>query len=116
MTTDKNFSENFRNITNLYLSNNKISNAGLIHIKDLNQKANSLAYILREKGVGSQVHYIPIHLQPYYQDKYGYKKGDYPVSEDYYKEALAIPLYPGMSDDDVEKVTGSVKEILLTNE
>jgi len=56
------------------------------------------------------VHYIPVHTQPYYQENYGYKWGDYSVAEDYYEKALSIPLYPKMTDDDVyyviEKIIG----------
>ncbi len=65
---------------------------------------------LRLKNIGTQVHYIPVHTQPYYQENYGYKWGDYSVAEDYYEKALSIPLYPKMTDDDVyyviEKIIG----------
>jgi dTDP-4-amino-4,6-dideoxygalactose transaminase len=59
---------------------------------------------LREKGIGTQVLYIPVHLQPYYQNHYGFKPGDFPVAEDYYHHCLSIPLFPKMTDDDVKKV------------
>jgi len=64
---------------------------------------------LRSKSVGTQVHYIPVHTQPYYKTKYGYKWGNYPVAEEYYQKALSIPLYPKMKDDDVEYVIESIK-------
>ena len=64
---------------------------------------------LREKNVGTQVHYIPVHTQPYYKNKYGYKWGDFPVAEEYYQKALSIPLYPKMKDADVEYVIESIK-------
>ena len=67
---------------------------------------------LKSKNIGTQVHYIPVHTQPYYQENYGYKWGDYPVAEDYYEKALSIPLYPKMSDEDVEYVIKSVKEVI----
>ena len=65
---------------------------------------------LRERGIGVNVHYIPVHLQPYYRDKYGYSPGDYPLAEEYYRHAITIPLYPAMTDDEVARVIDSVHE------
>ena len=66
---------------------------------------------LKNKGIGTQVHYIPVHTQPYYKNKFGFKWGDYPIAEDYYKKALSIPLYPMMTDKDVEYVIDSIVKI-----
>jgi len=59
---------------------------------------------LREAGLGVNVHYIPVHLQPYYQDKFGCKEGDFPEAETYYHGAITLPLFPTMSDDDIQYV------------
>jgi UDP-4-amino-4,6-dideoxy-N-acetyl-beta-L-altrosamine transaminase len=60
---------------------------------------------LKQKGIGTQVHYIPVNSQPYYVKKYGeYSAKDYPVTESYYNKCLSIPLFPMMSDEDVEYV------------
>lgn len=67
---------------------------------------------LRDKGIGTQVHYIPVHTQPFYKNTFGYKDGDYPVAEKYYEQELSLPLYPGMSDEDVENVIKAVKEVV----
>ena len=67
---------------------------------------------LREKGIYCQVHYIPVHTQPYYREKFGYKFGDYPVAEEYYRREITIPLYPKMEDDDVDYVIKSIREVL----
>lgn len=67
---------------------------------------------LKEKGVGTQVHYIPVPIQPYYKEKFGYKNGDYPKAEAYYEKELSLPLYPGMSDVDVNLVINSIKEVI----
>ncbi|MCK5032318.1 MAG: UDP-4-amino-4,6-dideoxy-N-acetyl-beta-L-altrosamine transaminase [Calditrichia bacterium] len=64
---------------------------------------------LKKKNIGTQVHYIPVHTQPYYRKKYGYNWGDYPIAEEYYQHALSIPLYPKMSDLDVKYVIDSIK-------
>jgi perosamine synthetase len=64
---------------------------------------------LREKGVGTQVLYIPVHLQPYYQEHYGFKPGDFPKAESYYQQCLSIPLFPKMTDEDVKQVIEAIK-------
>jgi len=66
---------------------------------------------LREVGVGTQVHYIPVHLQPWYREHLGTKRGDLPVAEQYYERALSIPLFPGMSDEDVATVIDAVRSL-----
>lgn len=64
---------------------------------------------LQKKGIGTQVHYIPIHTQPYYKNNFGYNWGDCPIAESYYQKALSLPLYPKMSDVEVEYVIKAVK-------
>lgn len=65
---------------------------------------------LREKGIGTQVHYIPIHLQPYYR---ALEPGlSLPGAESYYARALSLPLYPDMSDDDTDRVVEALREVL----
>ena len=63
---------------------------------------------LRERGLGVNVHYIPVHLQPYYQDNFTFKAGDFPVSEAYYQRAVTLPLFPAMTDDDIQYVIDAV--------
>lgn len=67
---------------------------------------------LREKGLGVQVHYIPVHLQPYYAEKYGYRPGDFPAAESYYAGAVSLPLFPAMTDDDTGYVIETVRDVL----
>jgi UDP-4-amino-4,6-dideoxy-N-acetyl-beta-L-altrosamine transaminase len=69
-----------------------------------------MKYLLNKK-IGTQVHYIPVHTQPYYQQNYGYKWGDYPISEEYYEKALSIPIYPKMTDEDVKYVIENILEL-----
>ncbi len=64
------------------------------------------------KGVGSQVHYIPVYRQPYYRRNYTYAFNDYPEAEKYYKECLSLPLFPSMTDKDVSKVVSALTQIL----
>ena len=67
---------------------------------------------LREKGVGSQVHYIPVHLQPYYRKHFGYKPGDMPNAEAFYEQELSLPLYPDLTKRDIQTVIETVKECI----
>jgi dTDP-4-amino-4,6-dideoxygalactose transaminase len=65
---------------------------------------------LRARGVGTQVHYIPVHRQPYYRDRYGAL--DLPGAEGWYDRCLSLPLYPGMADADVGRVAEALKAVL----
>ena len=65
---------------------------------------------LRKRGLGVQVHYIPVYLQPYYQ-QLGYKKGLCPNAEDFYEREISIPLYPDMSSEDVDYVINNTFEL-----
>jgi len=70
---------------------------------------------LRQKGIGTQVHYIPVNSQPYYITKYGkYRPEEYPVAESYYNKCLSIPLYPKMSDEDIEYVIQTVSGVMCS--
>jgi perosamine synthetase len=66
---------------------------------------------LRGRGIGTGVHFIPLHLQPYYQKAWGYRPGDFPVSEDYFNRCISLPIYPGMTDDDVDRVISALQDI-----
>ncbi len=67
---------------------------------------------LRARGIGVNVHYIPIHWHPYYQ-QLGFKRGQFPQSEAYYNRALTLPLYPGLSADNQNEVIQQLKEVLV---
>jgi dTDP-4-amino-4,6-dideoxygalactose transaminase len=59
---------------------------------------------LRGNGIGANLHYIPVHLHPSYREKLGMREGMFPVAEAAYKEILTLPLWPGLSDEDIETV------------
>lgn len=69
---------------------------------------------LRKDGVGTQVHYIPVYRQPYHRD--GVDKADFPNSEAYYRECLTIPLHPGLTDEEVERVIRAVRAVARRND
>lgn len=68
-----------------------------------NDKHAELVSELREQGIFAHVHYIPIHLQPYYKDL-GFKKGDFPNAEHYYQQAITLPLFPDLTLQEAERV------------
>ncbi|MFL0797180.1 MAG: UDP-4-amino-4,6-dideoxy-N-acetyl-beta-L-altrosamine transaminase [Cellvibrionaceae bacterium] len=66
---------------------------------------------LRRAGIGVNLHYIPIHSQPYYKNL-GFELGDFPESEKYYSQAISLPLYPELTPDDQQKVIDTLKGLL----
>jgi dTDP-4-amino-4,6-dideoxygalactose transaminase len=69
-------------------------------------RVNRDAFIraLKERGVTCSVHFIPLHLQPYYQRACGYKAGDFPQAEQQYGSCLSLPIFPGMTEQEIEHV------------
>jgi perosamine synthetase len=70
---------------------------------------------LKREGIGTSVHFIPLHLHPYYRDHYGYSAGDLPCAEDAYSRCISLPIYPDMSDMEVKRVVASVEKIVHAN-
>lgn len=67
---------------------------------------------LRAENIGVNVHYIPVHLHPYYRDRFGYKGGEFPVAEDAYERLISLPMFHGMSDGDAEDVIQAVRRVV----
>ncbi len=67
---------------------------------------------LRAENIGVHVHYIPVHLHPYYRDRFGHQSGEYPVAEAAYERLISLPMFHGMNDQDVEDVIGAVRKVL----
>jgi UDP-4-amino-4,6-dideoxy-N-acetyl-beta-L-altrosamine transaminase len=67
---------------------------------------------LAQAGVGSQVHYIPVYRHPYYAQRYAVDPGEFPAAESYYRGCLSLPIYPGLTDDDVELVIACVRDVV----
>jgi dTDP-4-amino-4,6-dideoxygalactose transaminase len=84
--------------------------AVLIAFDDLKITRQQLMARLRERGIGTQVHYIPVHRQPYYRARYG--EIALPGADAYYGRELSLPLFPAMSDDDVGRVVEALTDVL----
>lgn len=67
---------------------------------------------LKARNIGTSVHFIPIHLHPYYRDKYGYQPEDFPIAYENYQRLVSLPLHPRLSDEDVARIIGAVKEVV----
>jgi dTDP-4-amino-4,6-dideoxygalactose transaminase len=76
---------------------------------------NQFVEQLRERGVGCSVHCIPLHTMDFYQKTYGYRTGDFPVTEDIYSRCLSLPIYAAMSADDVGYVIETVHALIREN-
>ncbi len=70
---------------------------------------------LRAEGIGASVHFIPLHRQPYYRDRFGLRPADLPVADAAYHELVSLPLYPRMQDQDVEDVIEAVGRVVWRN-
>jgi perosamine synthetase len=70
---------------------------------------------LRKRNIGSSVHFIPLHIHPYYRDLYGYVPEDFPVAYREYQREISLPIYPVMSDEDVESVVAAVGDIVVSH-
>ncbi len=68
--------------------------------------------LMSEAGIGTSVHFIPLHIQPYWRDRYGFKPEDFPVAHDVFQRAVSLPIYPKMTDADVDRVISAVHSIL----
>ena len=73
---------------------------------------NEVFSALRAEGIGVNVHYIPVHLHPFYQERFGTRRGDCPVAESAYDTILTLPLFPAMSARDAEDVVAAVVKVI----
>lgn len=95
--------ENTHSGLHLYVIRLQLDNISLTH--------REVFDALRENGIGVNVHYIPIHTQPYYEDL-GFKSGDFPEAEQYYREAISLPMFHGMTEEQQDKVVRVLSDIL----
>ena len=69
---------------------------------------------MKQRGIGCSVHFIPLHIHPYYRELYGYRPDDYPIAYREYMREISLPIYSKMTESDVERVIDSV--VSITNE
>jgi len=83
-----------------------------LELEELSSTRDQVFQALRAENIGVNVHYIPVHLHPYYHDRFGCKGGEFQVAESAYERLMSLPLFPGMSDRDVEDVIAAVRKVL----
>ena len=67
---------------------------------------------LSEEGIGTSVHFIPLHLHPYYRRRWGTSPDDYPVATREFERVISLPIWPGMTEGDVDRVVDTLVSIL----
>jgi len=83
----------------------------LIDEKKSHRTRNEVFSSLRDQGIGVNIHYIPVHTQPYYQ-RLGFHEGDFPKSEDYYTKAISLPMFHAMTEQQQDQVVASLRRAL----
>jgi dTDP-4-amino-4,6-dideoxygalactose transaminase len=86
-----------------------------LNLERLRINRNQFVDALREHEIGTSVHFIPLHMHPYYRDKFGYKPGDFPNASRVFERIVSLPIYPKMTEAEVERVVGAVRKIVLDN-
>jgi len=86
----------------------------LLYIIKVDKNRDSFAVALREEGIGSGLHYMPLHLLTYYKTKYSLRVNDFPIALRSFQQVLSLPIYASMSDEDVKSVISKIKKIAKT--
>ncbi len=113
------YNEAFQNMPELQVPVERPEVESALHLYVLRLNLDSLTidrarFIedLKARNIGTSVHFIPIHLHPYYRDKYGYRPEDFPVAFENYKRIVSLPLHPRLSEEDMERIINAVKEVV----
>jgi len=107
------YNQAFKGTPHLRLPPKALSKEACAHLYPIQltkgrEARRSMYHALKNQNIHCQIHYIPIYLQPYYADKYGYAKGKCPGAESYYSRTLSLPLYPAMTQIQVQTVIDAV--------
>jgi perosamine synthetase len=78
----------------------------------LNKNRADVFHALRAENIGVKVHYIPVHQHPYYRERFGYQGGEYPVAEAAYEQLISLPMFHGMTNQDVQDVIAALTKVM----
>lgn len=98
-----------------YLNPNMRSSYHLYPIRLISYDRSNFIKEMGERGIGTSVHFIPLHLMPFYQREYGYKRGDFPVAEKVFENIVSLPIHPQLTERELKYIIESIKEILEDN-
>lgn len=111
----KMYTEGLQGVEHITLPNmNNEENPFALYIIKIDKNRDSFAVALREEGIGTGLHYIPLHLLTYYKSKYSLRVNDFPVALRSYQQVLSLPIYASMSDEEVQTVIEKIKTIAKT--
>ena len=85
-----------------------------LDLKNLSADRAQVFRALRAENIGVNVHYIPVHLHPYYRDRFGYRGGEFPLAEETYSRLISLPMFHSMTDQDVNDVIAAVTKVVST--
>jgi UDP-4-amino-4,6-dideoxy-N-acetyl-beta-L-altrosamine transaminase len=116
----KRYNDEFKDLTEIIIPQlNPLDSTSAWHIymiqlnlEKLKVGRKDIFEALKAENIGVNVHYIPVHLQPYYRNKYNYHQGDFPKAERYYSRAITLPVFPKMSEKDIDDVVSAVKKVI----
>ncbi len=83
-----------------------------LNLDSLSRSREEVFQALRAENIGVTVHYIPVHLHPYYRERFGYKGGDFPLAEYAYERLISLPMFHGMNDADARSVMEAVEKVI----
>jgi perosamine synthetase len=83
-----------------------------VNLEKLTVDRGQIFRALRAENIGVNVHYIPVHLHPYYRERFGHTAGEYPIAENAYTRLISLPMFHGMSDEDADDVIRSMRKVI----
>jgi perosamine synthetase len=83
-----------------------------LDLEKLNAGRAEIFRALRAENIGVNVHYVPVHLHPYYREHFGYRGGEYPIAEGAYERLISLPMFHGMTEQDVDDVIRAVRKVV----
>ena len=113
------YNQQFENLPGRTTPANNMDSAWHLYVVHVNPEVLGVDRLeafnrLKDAGLGVNVHYIPLHFQPYYQKQLGAMPGDFPGAESYYWNAISLPIYPMMSDLDVDRTVDTVRSVVYS--
>ena len=113
------YSQKFENISEIATPKDKGLGKHVYHLYPIQVRTDNLKIdrdrfiqALKAENIGTSVHFIPLHLHPFYQKSFGYRSGDFPVAEETYRNIVSLPLFPKMNKEDVDDVVVAIEKIL----
>ena len=82
-----------------------------LNLEKLGTDRSEIFSLLRSRGIGVNVHYIPVHLHPYYRERFGYQGGECPVAEKAYEQVISLPIFPGISERNIADVINTITQL-----